>query len=82
MPVLVESSLPFEKVTEREYVYTSDTLPEGNLQISIDENGWQNFISTLKSPYFQIDHSVLCAYHHPCGGCCDTHSCVAEKTEI
>ena len=28
MPVLVESSLPFEKVTEREYVYTSDTLPE------------------------------------------------------
>lgn len=54
MPVLVESSLPFEKVAEREYVYTSDTLPEGNLQISIDENGWQNFISTLKSPYFQM----------------------------
>ena len=54
MPVLVESSLPFERVAEREYVYTSDTLPEGNLQISIDENGWQNFISTLKSPYFQM----------------------------
>lgn len=54
MPVLVDSSLPFEKVTEREYVYTSDTLPEENLRITIDENGFQNFISTLKSPYFQM----------------------------
>lgn len=54
MPVLVDSSLPFEKVAEREYVYTSDTLPEENLRITIDENGFQNFISTLKSPYFQM----------------------------
>lgn len=54
MPVLVDSSLPFEKVAEREYVYTSDTLPEENLEISIDENGFQNFIGTLKSPYFQM----------------------------
>lgn len=54
MPVLVDSNLPFEKVAEREYVYTSDTLPEENLEISIDENGWQNFIGTLKSPYFQM----------------------------
>lgn len=54
MPVLVDSSLPFEKVGKREYVYTSDTLPEENLEISIDENGFQNFIGTLKSPYFQM----------------------------
>lgn len=54
MPVLVDSSLPFEKVADREYVYTSDTLPEENLRITIDENGFQNFISTLKSPYFQM----------------------------
>lgn len=54
LPVLVDSSLPFEKVGDRAYVYTSDTLPTENLEISIDENGWQNFIGTWKSPYFQM----------------------------
>lgn len=47
MPVRRDSSLPFEKVAEREYVYTSDTLPEENLlHYHWTKTASQNFIST------------------------------------
>lgn len=54
MPVLKYSNLPFEEVGPRTYQYTSATLPEENLDLTIDESWWQNIFSTLRSPYFQI----------------------------
>ncbi len=51
MPVIRSSSLPFEKIDKRTYQYRSDTLPEGDLSIGIDENWFQNIFSTLRSPY-------------------------------
>lgn len=51
MPVVASSNLDFEKVGTRTYQYSSDTLPEENLEIIIDENWWQNIFSTLRSPY-------------------------------
>lgn len=55
MPVLAGSNLDFEKVGTRTYRYQSDTLPEGNLEIRIDQNWFQEFIGALRSPY-------LCMY--------------------
>ena len=51
MPVIKSSSVPFQKTGTRTYQYRSDTLPDGNLEIVIDENWWQNLLSTLRSPY-------------------------------
>ena len=51
MPVISKSNLEFKKVGPRAYQYVSDTLPTENLQISIDENWYQNIFSTLRSPY-------------------------------
>lgn len=54
MPVIQSSNLPFEKVAARSYRYTSDTLPQENLKIVIDENIIQNFFSSLRSPYLHL----------------------------
>lgn len=54
MPVLADSNLNFEKVGTRTYQYQSDTLPEGNLEIRIDQNWVQEFIGTLRSPYLRM----------------------------
>lgn len=51
MPVVTESSVPFEKVGSRTYQYRSDTLPKGNLEIEIDQNQVQQALSTLRNPY-------------------------------
>ena len=51
MPVITDSSVEFEKVGTRTYQYVSDTLPEGNLTITIDESWFQEIFSTLRSPY-------------------------------
>lgn len=51
MPIIKSSNLAFDKVDTRTYQYTSDTLPQENLKIVIDENWWQNIFSTLRSPY-------------------------------
>lgn len=51
MPIIKSSNLEFEKIDTRTYQYVSDTLPEENLEIVIDENGWQNIFSTIRSPY-------------------------------
>ena len=51
MPVITSSNLDFKKVGTRTYRYTSDTLPTENLRVVIDENWYQNIISTLRSPY-------------------------------
>ena len=51
MPVITRSSVKFEKVGSRTYQYVSDTLPEGNLTISIDESWFQEIFSSLRSPY-------------------------------
>jgi len=54
MPVVTSSNLKFEKVGPRTYQYISDKLPEENLEIVIDENGWQNIFSTLRNPYLSM----------------------------
>lgn len=54
MPIIKSSNLNFEKIGTRVYRYYSDTLPEENLRITIDENGWQNFFSSLRSPYLLL----------------------------
>lgn len=51
MPVVKESSVPFEKVGSRTYQYRSDSLPKGNLEIEIDQNKFQEALSTLLNPY-------------------------------
>ena len=52
MPIVKSSNLEFEEIDTRTYRYTSDTLPDENLKIFIDENGWQNFWSSFRNPYF------------------------------
>ena len=54
LPVLKESNLDFEKVGKREYQYTSSTLPEENLEITIDESWFQTIFSTLRNPYLPM----------------------------
>lgn len=51
MPVVTRSSVPFEKVGSRTYQYCSDTLPKENLEIEIDQNKFQEALSTLRNPY-------------------------------
>lgn len=51
MPEITGSSVEFEKVGTRTYQYVSDTLPEGNLEIRIDESEFQEIFSSLRSPY-------------------------------
>jgi hypothetical protein len=54
MPTIQHSNLEFRKIRTRTYQYTSDKLPDGKygeLEIIIDENGWQSFWSSLRSPY-------------------------------
>lgn len=51
MPVLSGSNLDFEKTGPRTYQYRSDSLPEGNLEIRVDQNWFQEAVSTLRSPY-------------------------------
>ena len=51
MPVLKSSNLDFEKVGKRTYRFESAELPTSELKIVIDENWWQEFVGTLKSPY-------------------------------
>ncbi len=54
MPIIKESNLDFEKVDARTYQYVSDSLPEDDLSILIDENWWQNIFSTLRNPYLPM----------------------------
>ncbi len=54
MPVVTSSNLKFERLGTRTYQYISDTLPEENIEIVIDENWWQNIFSTLRSPYLPM----------------------------
>ena len=54
MPVLAGSNLDFEKVGTRTYQYRSDSLPEGNLEIRVDQNWFQEFVGTLRSPYLKM----------------------------
>ena len=51
MPVVTQSSVPFEKVGSRTYQYRSDSLPKRNLEIEIDQNQFQEAFSTLLNPY-------------------------------
>lgn len=51
MPIIKDSNLEFKKVASRTYQYSTDTLPEENLRVVIDENWLQNIFSTLRSPY-------------------------------
>lgn len=51
MPVVTESSVPFEKVGSRTYQYRADSLPKGNLEIQIDQNRFQEAVSMLRNPY-------------------------------
>ena len=54
MPIIKNSSVDFKRIKARTYQYTSETLPQENLRIVIDENWWQNIFSTLKSPYLPM----------------------------
>ena len=65
MPVITDSNLDFAKVGERTYQYVSDTLPEEDLRITIDENWMQNIASTLRSPYLGIYLSMAAYFLIP-----------------
>ena len=53
--MIKESSVEFEKTGERAYRFVSDTLPGTELEIVIDENRFQNILSTLRSPYLPMN---------------------------
>lgn len=59
MPVLKSSSVKFEKTGDRTFKYTSNELPNQDLTISIDQNGWQEFITQFKSPYIGMNLLLL-----------------------
>ncbi len=61
MPILVESetNLQFEKVASRTYQYVSDSLPEQDLRIIIDQNAWQSFWAFFKNPYMGMALMML-----------------------
>ena len=54
MPIIKSSNYAFKKVGTRTYQYVSNTLPQKNLEIVIDENWYQNIFSTLRSPYLPM----------------------------
>ena len=51
MPIIASSNLEFKEIDTRTYQYVSNKLPKNNLEIIIDENSWQEFISSFKNPY-------------------------------
>ncbi len=55
MPVLKDSNLEFADLGNRHYQYKSNTLPEENLEIELEQNGWQKFIGFFKSPYLLMN---------------------------
>lgn len=59
MPIIKKSNLDFEKIKKRVYQYKSDALPEENLRVVIDQNSWQKFFSTFRSPYFYFGLLLL-----------------------
>ncbi len=61
MPILVESetNLDFEKVSSRTYRYVSDSLPEHDLTIVIDQNDWQSFWAFFRNPYMGMALMML-----------------------
>ena len=65
MPVITSSNLDFEKVGKRTYQHVSDTLPEEDLRITIDENWMQNISSTLRSPYLGMYLSMAACFCIP-----------------
>ena len=54
MPVLQDSNLEFEKVAPRTYQYVSDTLPEENLRIEVDQSWWQELLGFFQNPYLAV----------------------------
>lgn len=54
MPVLQDSNLDFEEVGPRTYQYQSNTLPEENLRIWVDQTWWQELLGVFKSPYLAV----------------------------
>lgn len=54
MPVLQDSNLEFEKVAPRTYQYVSDTLPEENLRIEVDQSWWQELVGFFQNPYLAV----------------------------
>ena len=62
MPVLMGSSLEFEKVGERSYRYHSAALTGEDLWITVDENWYQNIFSTLRSPYLMMTLTMMAPF--------------------
>ena len=54
MPVLQDSNLEFEQVGPRTYQYVSDTLPEENLRIEVDQSWWQELFGFFRNPYLAV----------------------------
>ncbi len=59
MPVLEESSIKFEKVGKNKYQYKASSLPKEELKIRVNQNGWQKFISSFRSPYLMMNFVVI-----------------------
>ncbi len=59
MPIVTSSNVEFEKVAARTYQYVSDSLPEQDLIIEIDQNAWQSFWSFFRNPYLMFFLPVL-----------------------
>ena len=51
LPKLDYSSLKFENLGDRHYQYKANELPTENLNITLNQSGWQEFWSSFKNPY-------------------------------
>lgn len=54
LPVISKSSLDFNKIEHNKYEYKSDTMPNVNLELELDQTRWQEFIGFFKNPYNTI----------------------------
>ena len=51
LPVISKSTLDFIKIENNKYEYKSDTMPNVNLELELDQTRLQEFIGFFKNPY-------------------------------
>lgn len=51
LPVISKSTLDFIKIENNKYKYKSDTMPNVNLELELDQTRLQEFIGFFKNPY-------------------------------
>ena len=59
LPVLEESSLNFTHIKDNKYEYKSNQLPKTNLELRLNQNGWQHFCAQFHNPTFITFFTII-----------------------